>query len=876
MSASSAASRCTVMFAATFFLVCSGARGQAIPHRSTAEMQVKTLKVNDVELAYVEEGKGETVVFVHGFAGDWRTWEPLRPFISERYHYVSLSRRYHYPNRWSDAGKNYSMTQHVADVAAFIRAFNVGKVHLVGNSGGGRIVGHVALKYPELVHSAVMGEPGLIAPISPEGKAAVAASQENTAKVLAAMKSGDARKAMRLHYDAIAGEHGAWDKLPVERQRQRLDNAHMVIPTLTGVRATPVTCEELSALRVPALVVRGEKSPAVFQYREERLLGCLPKTTEVAVMPAEHHEWYAVNPEPSAKAILTFIAKHAQTPTRTWELPPGAKSLHVNGHDMAYVERGTGQPLLLVHGVLSDFRYWTSVMEPLSAKYRVIAVRLRHHYPERWNGQGGSFSMRQHVADVVAFIQKLDAGPVHLVGISGGASLAMYVATAHGELVRTLTLAEPNFPAFDKDPARVKHLFEKAAAIFKQGNVEGSLEYFIDFVNGPGSWKAIPEAGRQTFRDNASTVRGLARDTWDPYTCADAGRIGAPVLLVAGEKSPPFFGKILDPVQRCLKRSERVVIRNASHGIPRQAPAGFSEAVLNFISNRRSSMPSHAAPQRSTEEMQVKKLKVNDVELAYVEEGKGETVVFVHGGGVSDWAGWEKLRPFISKKYRYVSLSRRYHYPNPWIDDGRNYTMEQHVEDVAAFIRALKVGKVHLVGNSYGGGIVGRVALKYPELLRSLSLGERLIAPVSAEGKAAVAATQKDNEKGRQVVQAGDLRQAAILQYDRAVGEQGAFEKLPAERQKQLLYDAKTLTLERRSIEQRTELTCEQLETLKVPILLIRGERTADAQRYGFEATLSCLPNTAESAIIPGAPHSWHSRNPEDSARAILAFLAKH
>ena len=284
-----------------------------------------------------------------------------------------------------------------------------------------------------------------------------------------------------------------------------------------------------------------------------------------------------------------------------------------------------------------------------------------------------------------------------------------------------------------------------------------------------------------------------------------------------------------------------------------------------------------AAPHRPTGEMQVKMLKVNDVELAYVEEGQGETVVFVHGGGVGDWRNWEVLRPFISGKYHYVSLSRRYHHPNPWMDDGRNYTMAQHVEDVAAFIRALKVGKVHLVGNSYGGNVVGRVALKYPELLRTVVAGEGLIAPVpapvSAEDKAALAAAQKENEKFRQAIEAGDLRQAAILQYDGALGEQGAFEKLPPERQEQLLYNAKTLVPEQRM---PTPLTCEQLRTLSVPALLIRGEKTNAPRRYRYDMTVSCLPSTAEAAIIPGAPHSWYMRNPEDSAKAILTFIAKH
>ncbi len=47
-------------------------------------MEVKRLKVNDAELAYVEEGAGETVVFVHGAAGDWRTWDSLRPLIADK------------------------------------------------------------------------------------------------------------------------------------------------------------------------------------------------------------------------------------------------------------------------------------------------------------------------------------------------------------------------------------------------------------------------------------------------------------------------------------------------------------------------------------------------------------------------------------------------------------------------------------------------------------------------------------------------------------------------------------------------------------------------------------------------------------------------
>jgi pimeloyl-ACP methyl ester carboxylesterase len=279
-------------------------------------------------------------------------------------------------------------------------------------------------------------------------------------------------------------------------------------------------------------------------------------------------------------------------PIRASELPPGVKSIQVNGYDMAYLEQGTGQPVVLVHGAMSDFRYFSGVMNPLSAKYRVIAVSLRHYYPERWDGKGGSFSLRQHVADVAAFIQMLKAGPLHLVGHSRGGSLALYVASAHGERVRTLTVVEGgvNMPAFDPTDAAaagsqrpIPRPGATAATMFEQGNLEGGLAYFMDAVRGAGSWMAAPEADRQIYRDNAWTIKGTVGDKFDPYTCADADRITAPVLLIAGEKSPPLYAKMLDAIQSCLNRSERVVIRNSSHHMPRQNPSGFGEALLDFM-----------------------------------------------------------------------------------------------------------------------------------------------------------------------------------------------------------------------------------------------------------------------------------------------------
>ncbi len=273
-----------------------------------------------------------------------------------------------------------------------------------------------------------------------------------------------------------------------------------------------------------------------------------------------------------------------------WNLPEGVKTISANGYPMAYFERGTGPTVVLVHGSLNDYRYWMPQVSSLSPRYRIIAVSLRHYYPERWDGKGDDFSLKTHAEDLAAFIERLGAGPVYLVGHSRGGSVALGATKIRPDLVKKLVLMEPAVTALlpkpagpaKSDPRQARA--KTTAAYFDKGDMEGGLEYFVDDVNGAGAWKRRPEESRRIARDNAWTALPMATDS-DIVACEDLRKMTMPVLLVQSEKGPAWLATILNEAAKCLPSSTRVTIPNAAHQMNRDNPAAFDKALVEFLSH---------------------------------------------------------------------------------------------------------------------------------------------------------------------------------------------------------------------------------------------------------------------------------------------------
>ncbi|QOZ72459.1 alpha/beta fold hydrolase [Bradyrhizobium arachidis] len=271
------------------------------------------------------------------------------------------------------------------------------------------------------------------------------------------------------------------------------------------------------------------------------------------------------------------------------------QSLHVNGYDMPYLdvgEDGGRAPLVCVHGSLNDFRVWGCVLGPLTQRHRVIAVSLRHFFPDRWDGVGETYSIAQHVQDVIAFIEKLDLGPVDLMGHSRGGHICFRVAQQRPDLLRRLILAEPGGeldasldPDYVGGPSPLLARFTASAEKIAAGDVDGGLAVFVDTLEGAGTWPRLPAMVKQNLRDNAYTLIGQVRDNRPPFSKADAESIKMPTLFILGARTKGLLPKVLHALAAHAPYSKTAIIPNATHPMFEQAPQKYSEVVLDFLAS---------------------------------------------------------------------------------------------------------------------------------------------------------------------------------------------------------------------------------------------------------------------------------------------------
>lgn len=134
--------------------------------------------------------------------------------------------------------------------------------------------------------------------------------------------------------------------------------------------------------------------------------------------------------------------------------PPRAKIIRIKGVPIEYMDLGEAQPILFVHGALSDYRTWAYYQNPVSAWARYVSYSRRYYGSQAWVDGGAAYSTDGAAADLIDFIQARGLGPVIAVTWSSGARPVTLAAQQRPDLFRGVILYEPVIDSISKDDPR--------------------------------------------------------------------------------------------------------------------------------------------------------------------------------------------------------------------------------------------------------------------------------------------------------------------------------------------------------------------------------------------------------------------------------------
>src|ERR687895_460044 len=280
------------------------------------------------------------------------------------------------------------------------------------------------------------------------------------------------------------------------------------------------------------------------------------------------------------------------------------KIIEIGGRQLHYVDQGEEgqQPIIFIHGGLDDYRCWQYQIDSFSKEYRTISYSRRFAYPNKWIGNvTQDNTIEENAKDLAELIKKLQLAPAHLVGASYGAFTALYCASKHPELAKTMVLNEPPIMEFLarshlKEDVELRQTFRTRVLSPTQdasraGDFRKAAQVAIDGIMDIDNYFGqLPEEGKQYLIDNAKGLESELESAMSTsYAIEDVKQIGTiiPTLLVKGELSPKYFLRIVDILSENMPNSEQIVIPNVSHDDFKSSNF-FSSKVMEFFARHSS------------------------------------------------------------------------------------------------------------------------------------------------------------------------------------------------------------------------------------------------------------------------------------------------
>jgi pimeloyl-ACP methyl ester carboxylesterase len=263
---------------------------------------------------------------------------------------------------------------------------------------------------------------------------------------------------------------------------------------------------------------------------------------------------------------------------------------------IAYRERGTGEPIVFVHGALVNADLWRKVVPELSKDFRCIAPDLplgSHTHPLPPDADLSPPAAAKLIAD---FIAALDLERVTLVGNDTGGALCQLVVTRHPERIGRLVLT--NCDAYDKfPPSFFRFLFWGAhipgfvTALFQPMRIAAMRNAPIAYgwlakrripAEITAGWVRPGLESRAVRRDTAKLLKG-ANPRYTQEAAKHFGEFDKPVLIAWGQEKDFFPAEYGERLSKDFPNARLERIEDSYTFVPEDQPERLAALIATFV-----------------------------------------------------------------------------------------------------------------------------------------------------------------------------------------------------------------------------------------------------------------------------------------------------
>jgi len=262
--------------------------------------------------------------------------------------------------------------------------------------------------------------------------------------------------------------------------------------------------------------------------------------------------------------------------------------LSVNGIDLHVTDVGSGEPLLMLHGLAVDASAQAHEIETLADSYRVIAPDLRGHGRST---RPTTFTLRDHVDDMIALLDTLGIARTAVLGGSMGSYVAQALALTVPQRVQKMILVVATSHGITSSSARV---LAEHADVLRDLSPEEQQQWLNARLFAPETPESVRQQVRDWYISRYSLGLGMSAEQIEAANNAVVGfdfrgelpGLDIPTLLISGRHdilNPPAEG---ERIARLLPSARLEVFEHSGHLPSLEEPQHFLFSVRNFLAEQ--------------------------------------------------------------------------------------------------------------------------------------------------------------------------------------------------------------------------------------------------------------------------------------------------